>query len=47
MRIPTLPSWMFEILAGPALVWLWFCAKMCGGTVEYAVDETDDLTSQE
>ena len=32
MQIPTLPSWMFELLAGPAHVWLWVCAKLCGGT---------------
>ena len=32
MQILTLPFWMFELLAGPAHVWLWVCAKLCGGT---------------
>ena len=48
MRIPTFPFWMFEILAGPAHVWLWICAKLCGGTFECGPgDDIDDLTSQE
>ena len=50
MRIPTLPWWMFEILAGPAHVWLWICATLCGGTFEHGpVDEEDidELTFKE
>ena len=50
MRIPTLPFWMFEILVGPAEVWMWICAKLCGVTitVEHGLyDDPDDSTSQE
>ena len=36
-----LPLSMFEILAGPAHVWLWICAKLCGGTFEHGPGEKD------
>ena len=35
MRLPKLPFWMFEIIAGPAHVWLWICAWLCGGTFSH------------
>ena len=45
MRIPTLPFKWFEIIDGPAHVWLWICAKMCGGTFEHGpVGESEEKT---
>ena len=43
MQIPTVP-WLFEILIGPAHVWIWVCAKICGVVVtrEWR-DDHDDL----
>ena len=48
MRIPYLPISMFHILSGPAQLWVWICAKMCGVTIEYETfDETVDEDSHE
>ena len=48
MRIKGLPFWMFEILAGPAHVWIYICAKLCGVTVEHAwKDDPDDSPTQD
>ena len=39
-----LPFHMFEVLAGPAHVWLWICARLCGGTFHHGSgDDLDDL----
>ena len=43
LGMPVFPVWMFEILAGPAHVWLWVCAKLCGGTVIHGPGDPDDL----
>ena len=43
MRIPTFPLWLFEILIGPAHIWIWICSKLCGVTIECETfDETED-----
>ena len=48
MRIPHLPLWMFEIIAGPAHVWIWICAKLCGVSVEHGwADDFDDSHTQD
>ena len=38
---------MFEILALPAHLWLWICAKLCGGTFEHGPGDEIDWPSQE
>ena len=48
MRIQIFRFWLFEILIGPAQVWIWICATLCG--VETSCDwddETDDSPTQE
>ena len=44
--LPTLPPSMFEILAGPAHVWLWCCAKLCGGTFTHGPGEDYDAPAR-
>ena len=46
MRILPLPVRMYVILAGPAHVWIWICAKLCGVTVEHDWND-DDLPTQD
>lgn len=48
MRFPALPWSMFEILAGPAHLWLWIVARLCGGSFEHGpVDDEGDWISEE
>ena len=47
MRIPTLPWSMFKILAGPAHVWLWVCALLCGGHFTHGPVDEDELADWE
>ena len=43
-----LPFSMFVILAGPAHVWLWICARLCGGTFSHGPgDNLEDLEDLE
>ena len=46
------PVWMFELLVGPAHVWIWICGRLCGVKVEqgwrmdYEDDPEDDVPDQ-
>ena len=33
---------LYEFLAAPAHIWLWVCAKICGGTFTCGRVEEDD-----
>lgn len=34
---------LFEFLAAPGHLWIWVCAKLCGGTLEFGpIEDVED-----
>ena len=47
MQIPPLQIRLYLLLVGPAHVWIWICAKVCGVTVNHEWQDHRDSPTQD